>query len=133
MIQHAKQVIGKADRVVERSDLLGGCLRTALEQKSELPVSLNRMQSMRDDDFSVRASQHEALAEPIARMLGIFGHYGNGDEVDQALESIKALSAFPFRDGEVGTIELQRYPGMLALYGYGLGALKAKRFDIIFR
>lgn len=126
LVERAKQFVGHSEHKVDQSDLLGESLRAALELKRAPDL-------LRIADFGAQIARFEALAEPIARLLGIWGRYGDGTEAEQAIEAITALSTFEVQTGSVALLELQRYPGMLALYGYGLGALKAQRFDVVFR
>jgi hypothetical protein len=134
LVERAKQIVGKADYKIALSDLLGESLGTALELK-RVPdlIQASAIQPQSDRDFGMLVARLESLAEPVARLLGICGRYGDGTEVEQAIEVITALSTFDVRAGLVTMLEMQRYAGMLALYGYGLGALKARRFEIVFR
>lgn len=126
LVEQAKQFIARPEHKVDQSDLLGESLRTALELKRAPDL-------LRLPDFGTQIARFEAVAEPLTRLLGICGRYGDGAEVDQTIEAITALSTFEVQTGSVPSLELQRYPGMLALYGYGLGAQKAQRFGIVFR
>jgi SIR2-like domain len=129
IVERAKQIVGKSHHKVDQTELLGENLRAALMLKASNAPN----HQLSNDEFGLIVARAEALAEPVSRILGIWGRYGDGSELDQALETITTLSAFVVRAGVVTILELQRYPGMLVLYGYGLGALKAQRFDVVFR
>lgn len=75
----------------------------------------------------------EALAEPLARAMGLLGRWGDGKDFDLAKDCLLALLTQPPQSGYPQLVGLRSYPAYLCFLTYALGLAKAARFDVLFR
>ncbi len=85
------------------------------------------------ETFSNRFGKYEAIAERAARIFGLLGRWWVEEDFDLASSAIKEFSTPKTRSGLFAFIELERYPGVLLMYSYGFGLLKAARYADLFQ
>jgi hypothetical protein len=86
------------------------------------------------DAFFVSAvARYEAQAEILARIFGMLGRYGKGDELRDAVDVIARLGHREPESGFNFLINLRTYPAVLLFYAYGIGLLNAQRFADLFK
>ena len=74
---------------------------------------------------------YESAAEPLARMFGVLGRWGNNAEREIVANAF--LTVWNQADaGESPQCHLQRYPAVLLLWTYGLGLSQAERWPTMF-
>lgn len=83
--------------------------------------------------FEQRVARYESLSEPLARIFGVLGRWGDGTDFDKAADTVGRLAKRGEGNGLVVLIGLQSYPSVLTFYAYALGLLKAKRYRELFR
>ncbi|WP_431635284.1 SIR2 family protein [Dyella sp. KULCS107] len=85
------------------------------------------------DEFRSRVSRYEALAEPLARMAGALGRWGDGSELMLVLEIIKGIyhQAEKVGNGLVVWLGLRSYPAVLIFTAYGVGLTRAQRWQTL--
>jgi hypothetical protein len=84
--------------------------------------------------FRDRVHKYEAAAEPLARMCGVLGRWGDNTHVPIVLDLIRVLCADAARIGGGLTvyIYLRLYPAVLVLTAFGLGATRAGHWDALY-
>ncbi|WP_338835174.1 SIR2 family protein [Bradyrhizobium septentrionale] len=87
----------------------------------------------RDEFFVSAVSRYEAQTEILARIFGVLGRYGKGDEFRDAADVITRLGYREPGSGFSVLINLRTYPAVLLFYAYGIALLKAQRFADLFR
>lgn len=75
----------------------------------------------------------EAMSEPLVRMAGLAGRWGDGAEFGIVEDVVRSLVADQPTNGHSGLIGLATYPAYLAYLTYGLGLTKAERWEDLFR
>lgn len=95
--------------------------------------SLGTEKGLTDEEFVRRIAAYEAMAEPLARTLGILGRWGGEAEFDLARNCLREAVRSDQHGGLVVWLDLQAYPAVLMLYSYGIAALKSGRFESVFR
>ncbi|MCY4012138.1 MAG: SIR2 family protein [Gammaproteobacteria bacterium] len=68
----------------------------------------------------------EAKVEPLGRVLGVLGRWGDGTETEDVAGIL--LSLWADSADHPGPIHLQRYPSVLLLWAYAVGLVLAKRW-----
>ena len=68
----------------------------------------------------------ESKVEPLARMLGVLGRWGDGGETDDVANILITLSKGPTTQPSV--VHLNGYPTVLLLWSYGTGLVMANRW-----
>ena len=75
----------------------------------------------------------EGIAEPLARIGGIAGRWGDGSEFDHLRSAVKAIVSGQQAHGNTALIGLSNYPAYLLFHTYALGMTKAERWKDLFR
>lgn len=87
------------------------------------------------DEFQRRIAVYESFTEPLARMAGVLGRWGDGSEFLLVSDVIKGLCAHADREGAGLNVwlEIRTYPAVLVMTGYGLGLVRAGRWRELHR
>ena len=82
------------------------------------------------EEFQRRVALYEACAEPLARMAGVLGRWGDGSEFSLIADVLKSLCAHAALEGSGPTVwlDIRAYPAVLVMTGYGLGLVRAGRW-----
>lgn len=84
-------------------------------------------------EFRTRVKRYEAASEPLARMLGVLGRWGDEGELGLVTDIIRSLysDAEKVGSGLVVSGNLRSYPAVLAFTAYGVGLTRAARWDTL--
>ena len=131
LVNVAKRFVGKAEYRVELDDLL----------ESEVETLLARLRSSTPpagpdaDGIRLRAAFYESVVEPLGRMAGALGRWGDDHEVDGVVNAVLALvrQADEVRDGVTSLLYFRAYPAVLVLASYGLGLTYTGRWKALHR
>jgi SIR2-like domain len=131
MVASAKKFLARPEFRIQLDELIGGELRR-IDQ--EVTASVTHPGGAWSNNYFVSAvARYEAQTEVLARIFGVLGRYGTGDEYRGALDAITRLG---FREPAAGfnfLTNLRTYPAVLLVYAYGIGLLKAQRFADLFK
>jgi NAD-dependent SIR2 family protein deacetylase len=88
-----------------------------------------------ENDFQARVRKCESVAEPLARMIGVLGRWGDDNELPLALDVIETLClhAEKLRAGVTIYLNLRCYPAVLVFTAYGLGLTRSERWRTLHR
>lgn len=83
--------------------------------------------------FRNRIARYNAACETLACMVGVLGRWGDGTEFRLVLDVIRSLSAHADKVGSGLTVllGLRSYPAVLIFTAYGLGLVRAERWDVL--
>jgi len=83
------------------------------------------------EEFRQRVALYESLAEPLSRMAGVLGRWGDGTEKALVFDIIRMLCANADREGSGLNVwlDIQSYPAVLVMTGYGLGLVRSQRWS----
>jgi type IV secretion system protein VirB4 len=85
------------------------------------------------DDYRRRVARYEAVVEPLARMFGVLGRWGDDAGHRLASEILASVAASKTEGGLNLWLDLRFYPAVLLFHAYGLGALQAGRHAVLFQ
>jgi hypothetical protein len=131
IVGSAKKYLARSEHRIQLAELVGETqrrLQTAASAE-EFAVQGNWSQ----DEFRQRVVRYEAISEPLVRLLGVMGRWGDGSEFGLVADVLQDLSFVKTTGGLEAWIELRTYPAVLALYGYGIGALAGRRLDVLYQ
>lgn len=131
LIAATKKYLVKSEYRIQLNDLVGHEVRRAFDQLHAPDLRIQGA-TWSPDEFQRRVARYEAIAEPLVRVLGILGRWGDESEFALAFEAICGLYEPAEHNGLTAFLDLQGYPVLLAAYGYGLGALRAGRHKAVF-
>jgi hypothetical protein len=84
-------------------------------------------------EFRRRVARYDAITEPLIRLFGIMGRWGNGSELTLASDILRELGAKRLLAGLNHWINLRTYPAVLLWYAFGIGALRSARYKELFQ
>lgn len=131
MVASAKRYLAKPEHRIQLSDLVGDAARRTRLLVAEGDFGVNGRPD--HEQFRRRVQGYEAIHEGLLRVLYTMGRWGLGEEFALATEVLKGLAQRPGQSGSTFWIAMQSYPGMLALYAYGIGLLRAGRLAELHR
>lgn len=128
LVNSAKRYLAKPEHRIQLDDLLS-------QETERLQVLLDGDQfephgKLDQDEFRARVLQYEALTEPLARMAGVLGRWGDGAELPLILDILKGLynQAEKIGNGMSVWLRLRSYPAVLVFTAYGLGLTRSQRW-----
>jgi hypothetical protein len=131
LLAEAKRYLSKAEFRIQLHDLVAEEVRHLQsllvdgEFETNVPLSAG--------EFRRRVARYEAVSERLVRLFGQLGRWGDGSEFNIVRDVLRALGKRRIIGGLQVWIYLKSYPAVLLLYGYGIGALQANRYEVLFR
>jgi hypothetical protein len=88
-----------------------------------------------EEHFRARVQKYESIAEPLARMVGTLGRWGDDSGLSSALDIIGSLyrHAEKVGGGKNIYLYLRSYPTVLVFTAYGLGLTRSERWRTLHR
>lgn len=131
LVGTTKRYLGRPEFRIQLNDLFADEYRRLTARLFEAKLGVQG--SWSPEEFHRRVMLYEAATEPLARILGVIGRWGDDASHALACETLVALARAESMGGLTTWLNLRTYPALLVLYAYGLGALKARRYDTLFR
>ena len=87
------------------------------------------------DEFRRRVGSYEAATEPLARVFGVLGRWGDGSEYREVIDVLGSIYSRidQSRGGYTVWINLHSYPAVLLVTAYGTGLVRSQRWDVLHR
>jgi len=85
------------------------------------------------EGFRSRVQRYESLTEPLARMAGVLGRWGDGAELPLILDILKGIyrQAENVGGGLTIWLGLRSYPAVLLFTAYGIGLTRSQRWSTL--
>ena len=83
--------------------------------------------------FQRRVKAYDAATERIARMFGVLGRWGAGEQLRNVVDVITSVQnlADKQRSGNLGWINLRSYPAVLLVSAYGIGLVRSEHWSTL--
>lgn len=131
LVGNTKRYLAKSEHRIQLDDLFS-------QEMERLIAKLNDDQftphgQWNQDEFRYRVARYEALTEPLARMAGVLGRWGDGSELNTVLDIVKSLYAEADKIGNGLTVwlGLRSYPAVLVFTTYGIGLTRSQRWKTL--
>jgi hypothetical protein len=87
------------------------------------------------EPFRNRRDKYEAIAEPMARLAGVAGRWGDDKELGIVLDVLRSLQrdADKYNAGLTNYLSMRLYPAVLVFTAYGLGLTRSQRWRTLHR
>lgn len=128
-------LVGSTKRMLTRSEYriqLDELLADEVDRTLALvdTEEMNPSQQWDQASFRARITKYEGAAEPLARMSGVLGRWGDGGDLPLALDIVRSLfaNAEQVRSGTTAYLNLRSYPAVLVFTAYCLGLTRAERW-----
>jgi NAD-dependent SIR2 family protein deacetylase len=133
LVNSAKRFLERPEYRIQLDELVSsqvGQLRTLVDA-----AELNPRGPETAEEFRRRVQIYEAATEPLARIAGVLGRWGDGDELSTLLEIIASLYLWAEKEksGSSMLSGLRSYPALLMFSAYGLGLTRAQRWPVLHR
>lgn len=131
LVNSTKRYLAKPEHRIQLDDLFSQeaeRLLTQLDDSQFLPQG-----QWNQDEFRSRVQQYEALTEPLARMAGVLGRWGDGSELSLILDVLRGLyrQAEKIGNGLTVWLGLRSYPAVLVFTAYGVGLTRSQRWQTL--
>jgi SIR2-like domain len=131
LVASAKKFLARPEFRIQLDELIGNELRRI--DHEVVGGAFQPTGSWSNNLFISAVARYEAQTEILARIFGVLGRYGTGNEFREAVDVITRLGFREPTSGYNVLTNLRTYPAVLLLYAYGIGLLKAQRFGELFK
>jgi hypothetical protein len=131
LVGSTKKYLGRPEFRIQLDELIGGEVRHIAKAMQAREFDPSGPWSA--DRYINAVARYEALVEPLARIFGVLGRWGTGDDFASASEIVVRFGNKEIAGGLVILLALRTYPGVLLFYAYGIGLLKARRYRDLYR
>ena len=131
LVSSAKRYLAKPEHRIQLDELFAQETNRLLEQSDGDTFSAHG--PWNPESFRARVQWYESMTEPLARMAGVLGRWGDGKDFDVVLDVLRNLY---HHAGKIGSglstwLNLRAYPAVLVFTAYGIGLTKASRWDTL--
>jgi SIR2-like domain len=130
LVQSAKRYLAKPEHRIQLDELFAqetNRLIGRLASTDFAPAGSWNQAALR-----ARVRAYESATEPLARMIGVLGRWGDDSELPVVLDIIRSLyrHAEEVGGGLTVYLNLRSYPAVLVFTAYGLGLTRAERWSL---
>ena len=131
LVSSAKRYMAKAEHRIQLDELFAQEPDRLLDHLGDDTFSAQGQWSQ--ESFRTRVRQYESVTEPLARMAGVLGRWGDGRDFDVVLDVLRSLyhHAGKVDGGLTNWLNLRSYPAVLIFTAYGIGLTKAAQWDML--
>lgn len=129
LVASAKRYLSKAEYRIQLDELFSQETERLMAQLDDTRFAPQGSWSV--EEFRSRVQAYQALTEPLARMVGVLGRWGDGAELSTVLDIVRSLYAHAERVGSgLSTwLDLRSYPAVLVFTAYGVGLTRSSRWS----
>lgn len=131
LVNSTKRYLAKPEHRIQLDELLSQEAERLMAQLDGRQFAPHSQWSQKE--FRSRVLRYEALAEPLTRMAGVLGRWGDGSELATVLDIVRGvyLQAEKVGNGLVVWLGLQSYPAVLIFTAYGVGLTRSQRWKTL--
>jgi hypothetical protein len=131
LVGSAKRYLSKSEYRIQLDELFTEEAHRVLKEL-DLP-EFDPAKSFDQKDFYYRIQKYESITEPLARMVGVLGRWGDDRELPLVLTVINSLyrHSEKISGGVVPYLNIRSYPAVLVFTAYGLGLTRSERWPAL--
>ena len=128
LVSTTKRYISKAEHHIQLDDLLTSEARSLVEKLEAENFTTHG--NWNAEEFRRRVAIYKAATEPLAKMAGVLGRWGDDSDVTMVVDTVRFVRSHATQagDGLVPWIELLSYPAVLLVTAYGIGLVRSQRW-----
>lgn len=128
LVNSAKRYLAKPEYRIQLDELFAQETERLLTQLDGNAFTLQGNWSQ--EAFRSRVGLYESVTEPLARMAGVLGRWGDDKEFGLVMDVLRSLYHHGGKivGGLTAFVNLRSYPAVLILTAYGIGLTKARRW-----
>ena len=133
LVNCTKRYIAKPEHRIQLDDLLSSEVLSLMDKLEQAALPTQNVAF--GVEFPRQVAIFESATEPLARMVGVLGRWGDDGEYSNAIGIVRSMLSFAdrVRDGVVPFVYLRAYPAILLLTAYGIGLTSAQRWGVLHR
>lgn len=133
LVSSAKRYLAKPEHRIQLDELFVQETHRLFDQLDGDTFSAQGQWSQ--ESFRARVRLYESMTEPLARMAGVLGRWGDGNDFDVVLDVLRSLyhHAGKIGNGLTAWLNLRAYPAVLIFTAYGIGLTKGARWDTLLK
>jgi NAD-dependent SIR2 family protein deacetylase len=132
LVNSAKRFLSKSEYRIHLDELFTQEVDRLLKELDAPEFDPGRPFSHKD--FHRRIRRYESVTEPLARMAGVLGRWGDDNELPLVLDIINSLYRHSEKiGGQVACLNIRSYPAVLVFTAYGLGLTRSERWPALHR
>lgn len=130
LVNSTKQYLSREANRIDLDDLFSNQSRLLLEKLTNADLEGGEWDG---GEIGRRVKLIEAHTEPMARIAGVLGRWGNGSEFPLISDVVTTLIGFGKRvsAGLIPYVELRSYPAILTTTSYAMGLVRSERWKIL--
>ena len=133
LVNNTKRFLSKPEHRIQLDELVTSEAQSLL--KSLDADSFDAQTPWNVSNFRQRVEAYDAATEPAARMFGVLGRWGTGEEFTNIVDVVRSIVDHADKEGSGNTrwLNLRSYPAVLLVTAYGVGLVRAERWDVVHR
>jgi NAD-dependent SIR2 family protein deacetylase len=133
LVNSAKRFLSKSEYRIHLDELFTQEVDRLLKELDSPDFDLAKPFSQKD--FHRRVRKYESITEPLARMVGVLGRWGDDSELPLVLDIINSLYRHSEKigDGMTPYLNIRSYPAVLVFTAYGLALTRSERWPALHR
>jgi SIR2-like domain len=131
LVRSAKRYLSKSEYRIQLDELFTEEADRVLKELDA--PGFDPTKSFNQDDFHHRVQKYESITEPLARMVGVLGRWGDDSELPLVLDIINSLYRHSEKigGGMQPYLSIRSYPAVLVFTAYGLGLTRSERWPAL--
>ncbi|HCK5591108.1 SIR2 family protein [Pseudomonas mosselii] len=131
LVSSAKRYLSKSEYRIQLDELLSQETERLMGRLDDPQFSPQGQWSQ--TDFQSRVQGYKAVAEPLTRMAGVLGRWGDGNELNTVLDIVRGLYVHAEKVGNGLNVwlGLRSYPAVLVFTAYGVGLTRSHRWHTL--
>ncbi len=128
LVSNTRRYLEKAEYRIRLDELLTSEAHSLVEKLEAAGFSAHG--NWNDEEFRRRIAIYEATSEPLARMVGVLGRWGDDSDVTVMMDIIRFVFSRvnEVREGLNHWVNLLSYPEVLLVTAYGIGLVRSQRW-----
>jgi SIR2-like protein len=133
LVRSAKRYLSKPEFRIQLDELFTEEVDRVLKELDA--PEFDPQKPWHQNEFHARIRKYEAVTEPLARMVGVLGRWGDDSELPLVLDIINSLYRHSENVGGGMTpyLNIRSYPAVLVFTAYGLGLTRSERWRTLHR
>ena len=133
LVNSTKRYLAKPEYRIQLDELLTSEAHSLLDKL--VSADLTTQGNWSAEEFQRRVAIYEATAEPLARMVGVLGRWGDDSEFMIIIDIVSSIlsHAAQERSGHTLWLNLRSYPAVLIVAAYGIGLVRSQRWGTLHR
>ena len=133
LVNSAKRYLEKPEYRIQLDEVISSTAESLIERLDSQDFSARNRYST--ELFRDRVVMYEAATEPLARMFGVLGRWGDDSEYGEVVGVLRSVHsrADLVRSGTTAWLNLHTYPVVLLFAAYGVGLVRSQRWTTLHR